>query len=406
MNIKPHTIYILVGPSNCGKSSFASAVVDECQKRDISCAVVSSDNCRRELLCDHSVDKMDERMMPVSSQAFDLLAKRVDLHSQYPVNTPVIIVDSTGLDRRFQDEMIEIAKRNNYDVELVLFDYASRSEYFAEDMSQLQREVTKRHVDKFRKYILPNLPNISKQRIKGLGKYKVTLSNDFVVLKRCKFPKGKYLVIGDIHGCYDELLECLQKNGVTIDDGRITSSPYEQIITVGDYLDKGPKIEETVNFLFANQAYISHCVGNHENYIHGRMTGKIGSDEHDDKFSSIVLVNDPEATTTALKFNALFVGSYQFIDLGKYIITHAPCYANELGKLRFTKKMRNFRYTHLTPEEVLVELDQMDQSSPGCAPKHIFGHIQFERVFKGKTKLGIDTGCVSGGELCAVILET
>lgn len=403
MIIKPHTIYVLVAPSEAGKSTFASAVQKECVDRDITCAIIASDDCRRELLCDHEADKMSDRMMPVSNQAFKLLAEKVNLHSQYPVNTQVIIVDSTGLDRKFQDEMIDIAKRNNYNVELVLFDYSSRSEYFHDNMLQIQRDITKRHVDKFRKKILPDLPNVTKSRIKERGKYDISMSTDFAALKRCSFPKGTYLVIGDIHGCYDELMECLQSNGVTIEDGKITSSPFERIITVGDYVDKGPKVGEVIEFLFHNATFFANCVGNHENYVAKRLRNEIESDEHDDIFDTVVRLKADNAL--ALKFEALVMGSYPFIDLGRYVITHAPCQANELGKLRFSRNMRNFRYTHLTSEEVLVELDQMDRLAPTCGPTLIFGHIQFERAYKGKTMLGIDTGCVSGGELCAVVLE-
>jgi hypothetical protein len=402
--IKPHTIYILVGPSNCGKSIFASNVKLECKNRHETCVIISSDDCRRELLCTMMFGKMHPAMIPVSSQAFDLLATKVDLHSQYPVNTSVIVVDSTGLDRKFQDSIIETAKKNNYNVELVLFDYNSRSDYFTDNMSEKQRETTKRHLDKFRKKVLPNLPNVDKTRIKSLGDGEFVFSTNFAVLNRCKFPEGKYLVIGDIHGCYDELLECLQKNGVTIEDGKITSCPYQQIITVGDYVDKGPKIKEVIEFLFTNIQFFSNCIGNHENYVNKRILDYIKSDEHDDKFDTIKLLNDDEVLLS--KFLAIVLGSYQFIDLGPYFISHAPCYANEIGKLNSAKKMRNFRYRDFTPEEILTELNNMDRSAPSCSPTQIFGHIAFERVFKGKTKLGIDTGCVSGGELCAVILET
>ena len=50
----------------------------------------------------------------------------------------------------------------------------------------------------------------------------------------------KVAIIGDIHGCYDELSELLEA---------INWSPQSHIlILTGDLIDRGPKIKETVMF--------------------------------------------------------------------------------------------------------------------------------------------------------------
>ncbi len=62
------------------------------------------------------------------------------------------------------------------------------------------------------------------------------------------------LVIGDIHGCYDELMLLLERAGVTDDD---------DIIAVGDILDRGPDSPRVLAF-FQTQPNARTIRGNHE----------------------------------------------------------------------------------------------------------------------------------------------
>lgn len=49
------------------------------------------------------------------------------------------------------------------------------------------------------------------------------------------------IIIGDVHGCYDELMELLEK--VSFD------KTNDQVVFLGDYLDRGPKPIEVFNFI-------------------------------------------------------------------------------------------------------------------------------------------------------------
>src|SRR5918997_2210955 len=68
--------------------------------------------------------------------------------------------------------------------------------------------------------------------------------------------KGKKVtVIGDIHGCYDELNELLD---------RIDWSPSNHILVLtGDLIDHGPKIKETLMFAM-NTPSVYSLMSNHE----------------------------------------------------------------------------------------------------------------------------------------------
>ncbi len=64
----------------------------------------------------------------------------------------------------------------------------------------------------------------------------------------------KRLIIGDIHGCYDELQALLDKAGLASGD---------EIIAVGDIVDRGPDTPKVLDF-FRAQPNTRSIIGNHE----------------------------------------------------------------------------------------------------------------------------------------------
>ena len=64
----------------------------------------------------------------------------------------------------------------------------------------------------------------------------------------------KTLVVGDIHGCYAELMMLLDCVGLGDDD---------KIIALGDILDRGPDSKKVADF-FSSHKHTSSLMGNHE----------------------------------------------------------------------------------------------------------------------------------------------
>ncbi|MEM6527533.1 MAG: metallophosphoesterase, partial [Chloroflexota bacterium] len=65
---------------------------------------------------------------------------------------------------------------------------------------------------------------------------------------------SKTLVIGDIHGCYDELQALLDTVPLTADD---------RIVHIGDMIDRGPYPEQVVDF-FVKTPQATSIMGNRE----------------------------------------------------------------------------------------------------------------------------------------------
>jgi len=95
--------------------------------------------------------------------------------------------------------------------------------------------------------------------------------------KNASLPLGdEYIVVGDVHGCVDELKQLLRQNGFIINlDGLIdiSTTQSKSIILLGDFVDKGShlKIAETIEFIYKNYLHLNKerqslylVMGNHE----------------------------------------------------------------------------------------------------------------------------------------------
>lgn len=72
-------------------------------------------------------------------------------------------------------------------------------------------------------------------------------------------------LIGDIHGHADQLEALLQKLGYTKTNGAY-AHPEHTVLFVGDYIDRGPKIRETLEIVKAmvDSGNAIALMGNHE----------------------------------------------------------------------------------------------------------------------------------------------
>lgn len=64
----------------------------------------------------------------------------------------------------------------------------------------------------------------------------------------------KTFIIGDIHGCYDELITLFEKASIKENDF---------ILSLGDIVDRGPKSKEVYHF-FKSRSNAKVLMGNHE----------------------------------------------------------------------------------------------------------------------------------------------
>ena len=86
---------------------------------------------------------------------------------------------------------------------------------------------------------------------------------------------NRYDIIGDIHGCFDELLQLIDKLGYTMENDIPIHPEGRQLAFVGDAMDRGPDSVKTLNFMFRLQdaRKLIYSPGNHCNKFYRYAKG-------------------------------------------------------------------------------------------------------------------------------------
>jgi len=442
--VDKHTVYILVGPSGCGKSHLANSCHYNATLNAPEFAgnvvVLSSDDIRRELLCQPRLQKYDDRMMQVSKAAFNELYNRLRNHTTFPVNTPCIFIDTTGLNETFRKEITEIARSNHYRVELIIFDYKDRKEYFKylEDLSEYTEEaakevlykgkrVTDNHIKRMREDFWKTLHSRDYDKVHKLTRFEqvdkwieeFSKNNTTSPLARevnvCDSNRQQ-LIIGDVQGCLDTLLDLLRSENLIDSEGNLKAGGDTDIVFLGDVIDKGPKSKETLAWILRNRFVdatqrIFSCIGNHEAHVYRVLTKEhVWSEAETSKLA--VYFDSVKKYEGDLEFFALLEdymrSSKEFVTSDYFIATHAPCENRFLAKTdeKALKAQRNFMYTHLTTSEDLKEaLSGFASRNADRSYPYVFhGHVALKDVNIFANRTTLDTGAVYGNKLSGCLV--
>jgi protein phosphatase len=225
---------------------------------------------------------------------------------------------------------------------------------------------------------------------------------------------GPFDIIGDVHGCYDELVELLTRLGYRIDMDstvslglRVTPPDGRTLIFVGDLVDRGPKVVETLKL--AMQVVSSGaalCVpGNHDDKLMRALKGRPVKVAHGLEQSLEQLEVTPRTFKEAVREFISDLPSHLVLDDGQLIVAHAGLKLSMHG--RNTKSVRDFAMYGLTTGKLdqygLPERINWAKEYQGAA-RVIYGHTPIPRHTWQNNTLNIDTGCVFGGALSALRL--
>lgn len=195
------------------------------------------------------------------------------------------------------------------------------------------------------------------------------------------------IVVGDIHGCYDELEDLLEA---------VNFGDKDRLISVGDLITKGPKSREVLE-RFMTEPRFSSVIGNHDLAIRRRWNGE--------KFK---LKPSQKATHKALKKEKdrflPFLNALPFmIDLETHLVVHAGIRPDVALHSQTTEDLTELR--SLGPDR--TARDGTPWYSEYSGEKVVlFGHWPAPEPRRGRNAIGLDTGCVYGNKLTAYILET
>ena len=396
------SVVLLVGPSSSGKSTFA-------RKYFLPTERVSSDDCR-------AMVSDDEGDQSCNADAYEVLRKIARARLRH---NKVVVVDATNTKYEDRKEMIDVAKRGHVRAIAICFDLPEDvlfARHEAREDRTFGKQVVRRQIQNCRK----SWRNIKKDGFQQVYWIKSEEDAENVEIERVKLPtnrkdvSGPFDIIGDVHGCYDELLELLVKLGYEVSDSAVSHPEGRQVIFVGDFADRGPKNVEIYKFvrMMVNSG-VAHAVrGNHDDklcrylwrtrLLEDRDACKMklnhGLDKTMEQFAAEPKQFRQETRdfVNTLPYNLVF-------DEGKLVVAHAGLaekYHGGLGK-RVEEFCLYGDTTGETDEQGFPIRKDWAQEYRGSALV-VHGHTVVEEAVWVNNVLCVDTGCVFGGELTAL----
>ncbi|MEW4488138.1 polynucleotide kinase-phosphatase [Thalassoglobus sp. JC818] len=407
INIPKLSLVVLIGPSGSGKSTFA-------RKHFLPTEVLSSDYCRG-LVSD------DENNQAATNDAFDVLhyiaAKRL-------TRGLLTVIDATNVQPEARRPLVQLARKQHcLPVAIVLNppekvchernrdrdDRQFGPHVIRQQRSQLRRSIKKLKREGFRHiFAMDSVEEIDSATIE-----RVPLWND----RRDEL--GPFDIIGDVHGCCEELKELLQQLGYRCESHQPQNNPSfgsswyahptRKAVFVGDLCDRGPDVVgtyQTVMNMVKMGAGI--CVpGNHDMKLLRKLQGKNPQLTHGFAETIEQIEALPEAARTYFcteltEFLDSLVSHYVF-DNGKLVVAHAGLKEEYQG--RSSGKVREFCLygdtTGETDEFGMPVRFNWAADYRGSAMV-AYGHTPVAEPEWLNQTVNIDTGCVFGGKLTAL----
>lgn len=224
--------------------------------------------------------------------------------------------------------------------------------------------------------------------------------DDYTIIykEKCKIykeKKSKFNIIGDVHGCFDELQELLVK----LDFHR---GGDRQLVFVGDLVDRGPKSKEVLEFVMdlVSTGDALCVMGNHDNKLMRWAKG-----------NKVLLNHGLEDTVLELadmdKDKIInFISSlpyYLLLDSDKLAVVHASWHEN-IFNLKKSHLRSACLYGPTTGEDHSGLPIRIDWASKRKwkTPLVVYGHQAYDKVRVINNTIGIDTGAGHGGKLSAL----
>jgi protein phosphatase len=153
-----------------------------------------------------------------------------------------------------------------------------------------------------------------------------------------KDEHGPFDIIGDIHGCFDELITLLKKLGYKVakakDRFNVTHAAGRKIIFVGDLVDRGPKTPDVLRLAMNTiEDGVAFCVvGNHDDKLKRALSGKDVRIAHglQESLDQLALESE-EFRHKVTKFLGSLISHYVFDD-GGLAVAHAGIKEKYIGR--------------------------------------------------------------------------
>lgn len=216
-------------------------------------------------------------------------------------------------------------------------------------------------------------------------------------------------VIGDVHGCYDELIELVETLGyVKSDRDSLYRHPEgRHLVFVGDLTDRGPKNRLALLFALrhAEAGVATYVMGNHDYKLGRVLKGNDVRIGHGLQDTLDELHDMSENQKLKLSERILGLPIFATFDDGKLLVAHAAPPPNGGSK---RKTFSTCLYGHTTGRktdagfpERLNWVPNYNSTATDDTPFVVYGHVTHQEPYITDKACCIDTACFAGNELSA-----
>ena len=325
------------------------------------------------------------------------------------------VVDATNVQPEDRKKLVALAREWHCLPVAVVLDMPKKvieSRHDQRDDRDFGMHVIRRQLGQFRR----NIRGLKREGFRIIHTLKSVEEVEQVVFERQRLWNNKkdlhgpFDIIGDVHGCLNELLQLLVKLGYELQsDATYAHSEGRTAVFVGDLVDRGPAnigvLELALNMCQAGSAI---CVpGNHDvkflKWLQGRkVMVRHGLERTIAEVESLPDEVRREKTELWIKFLDGLV-SHFVLDDGKLVVAHAGM--KEAYQGRGSGQVRDFALYGETDGEIdeygLPVRHDWAAEYRGRASV-VYGHTPVPEAEWLNNTICLDTGCVFGGKLTAL----
>ncbi len=397
IDLPEYCLVVLIGASGAGKTTFA-------RKHFAATEVISSDVCRG-LVSD---DPNDLAATPDAFEVLEFIARKRLAARR------LTVIDATNVRAEDRAGLVRMARDYHALAVAIVFDLPERVCH-ARNAERPDRD--------FGPHVVRNQTRSLRRSIKRLGRegfrYRYRFESeadvDAAAIERRRLwtdrrdDAGPFDIIGDVHGCFDELAALLDKLGYRISEnqGRYELSHPEdrRVVFLGDLVDRGPRVVDCLRLAMdAVEQGAALCVaGNHEAKLLRKLRGRNVKLSHGlDATVEQMATQPPEFHDRVAGFIDGLISHYAFDD-GRLAVAHAGMREDLLN--RSSGVVRSFALYGETTGETdefgfPVRYDWAAEHRGRTAI--IYGHTPVASAEWINRTICIDTGCVYGGSLTAL----
>ena len=399
--IPDFALVVLVGASGSGKSTFARTHFKPTE-------IVSSDVCR-------GIVADDENDQSATGPAFDLVHVIIDKRL---AARRLTVVDATNVRAEDRRHYVTLARRHHALPVALVFD-VGEAVCHERNANRPDRQFGPHVVRNHTRSIRRGLRGLQKEGYRHVHVFRSAEEMDQTVVLReplwtdRRVETGAFDIIGDVHGCGDELEALLAELGYAVrfdGDGEartctVTPPDGRRAVFVGDLVDRGPRTPDVLRLVMGMVAAgTGFCVrGNHDEKLLKWMNGRKVKIAHGLAESIAQLEAEPEPFRNAVRAFLDGLISHYWLDEGRLAVAHAGLKETMIG--RASGAIRSFSMFG----ETTGETDEFglpvrhNWAADYRGPVQIaYGHTPVPEADWLNRTICLDTGCVFGGKLTAL----